>query len=114
MNIVTEDMLTYSWNITSVDVINWNTYTNIVRKVYYTFTGVYMDHEYIITKKAILNLQGLETAEPLEFSDLTQEIVVGWLQEHLLEEVKNSYKSECAVKITEMVHPTYTNKTLPA
>lgn len=114
MELITEDMLTYSWNITSVDVINWNGHTDIVRKVYYTFTGEYMDFENIINKKAILNLQRLEAAEPIEFSDLTQEIVVGWLQEHLLEEVKNSYKTECAVKITEMIYPTYINKTLPA
>ena len=112
MKLITEDMLTYSWNITSVDVINWNSHTDIVRNVYYTFTGEYMDFEYIITEKAIINLQGLEAAEPIEFSNLTQEIVVGWLQENLSEEVKKSYEVECSVKITEMKYPTSTNKIL--
>lgn len=103
-------MITYSWNITSVDVMTYRGYDNIVRKVYYEFKGEYLEHNHTIRGVCILKLNSLDTVDPISFENLNQEIVINWLKNSLPVGKERGYMVECANVITEMVYPLYVNK----
>ena len=103
-------MITYTWSISKLDCApSENGLTNIVKIIYWTLTGV--DENGI--SSSMSNSYPLSTPSPEGFADystLTQETVIGWLESGL---DVGYIKSRLSNEISSQYNPPITSLPLP-
>jgi hypothetical protein len=103
-------MITYTWSISKLDCApSENGLTNIVKIIYWTLTGV--DENGV--SSSMSNSYPLSTPSPEAFTDystLTQETVIGWLESNL---DVGYIKSRLSNEISSQYNPPITPLPLP-
>jgi hypothetical protein len=101
---------TYNWNIKLMDTIPlFDGYENFVTRVYWDYIGV---DDNGITSKVEGYTEWNVVNEPnfILYSGITQEIVVGWLEEY---NDTNNLQSIITKKIEDIINPPIINLPLP-
>jgi hypothetical protein len=103
-------MITYTWSISKLDCApSENGLTNIVKIIYWTLTGV--DENGV--SSSMSNSYPLSTPSPEAFTDystLTQETVISWLESNL---DVGYIKSRLSSEISSQYNPPITSLPLP-
>lgn len=111
MNIVHEEMITYTWSIDSVDTMSYGEYEKVIKKIYFTVTGSYEEHSHSISEIYVLKAP-FDFSRFKEFEEVTEDEVVSWMKDTVDAAKIRSYEAEISKVLTEKVYPTYTNRKL--
>jgi hypothetical protein len=105
-------MNTYTWTIQSLNCVpQEDGKTNVVTSTNWTLSAT--DGIYISSAGGISNFTLNPTKSFTDFSNLTQEQVVGWVQEGLGNDVINSFKTSLDKQIANQVNPPTITPLLP-
>ena len=74
--------ITYEWNVTSMKVVDANNLENVVIQTYWTKTGTDEDgNSGMFSGATPLPLSTVDPDNFVPYDQLTQEIVIGWIQD---------------------------------
>lgn len=77
----------YTWAVTSMKVVDTVDLENVVIQTYWTKTGIDEDgNEGIFTGATPLPYSSLDPENFVPYDQLTQEIVIGWIQQSLTDQ----------------------------
>lgn len=104
---------TYKWRINAVDCkTNENGLENLVYNIHWSYIGE-DENNNVASSIGTQPIPHDENAEFIAFNDLTEEIVVGWLESEIGEERIAELKSNIDRQIQEMVAPKTVTLQLP-
>jgi hypothetical protein len=93
--------MNYTWNCRRVELIPTDgTNEKIVAKVNWKLFGEIENYGQVEAGKVVLDTSNIESF--IEFSDLTHENIISWVQETLGEDEVNTLKSNLAAKVNAM------------
>jgi hypothetical protein len=90
-------MIEYNWNITSLKILSeYNNMDNCVFQVYYCFEGKNTETDMVesVCGDHVFNIAAIDNKNFIPFEDLTQEIVVSWLESSLGKETLDDFKKQ--------------------
>lgn len=97
-------MIEYNWIIGALDCYtSMNDKTNVVYTIHWRLNGI--DGEYFAETYGTVGVEVPAGSVFVEYEDLTKEIVLGWLENSLGEELILSYKNSIANQIEEKKAP---------
>lgn len=105
-------MITFKWNITQLDCFTQvDGQNNVVFCVHYTFNGTDGTHDGLVIGTVMLTID--LNSGYIPFDQLTEDIVIGWVQGELGNDEVGKYVADITNQINTQVPPTVTVPILP-
>lgn len=109
-------MTQFTWNCRQVDAYpTYESETDVVYNVHWVLLGVREDGEenYSSSVYGTQSISLEDMADFIPFEDLTNEIVVGWVESAMGEESVQSLKDSVDLAIDSQINPTSVTLTIP-
>lgn len=104
--------ITNTWGVVQMDAYpQYDGNTDVVFTVHWTLNGTYETYAGSVYGSVGLTLDPEGTYTPYE--DLTQEQVIGWVQDALGEEQVATYEASVAQQIADQINPPVVRPALP-
>jgi len=103
--------INYTWNCKTVDVKTIDGNEDTVFNVHWRLTGI----DDASNSSRVYGTQELDTSDLsnfIDFADLTNDQITGWVESAMGEDKVTEYKSAISNQITELVTPTQETKTI--
>lgn len=76
-------MFNYKWEIQNFEVLSTDTLTNIITKINWKYIALDNDNTEVDCEYDFLYLDYSDLTEFIEFEELTEEIIISWLESNL-------------------------------
>ena len=103
-------MTTYTWTVTRMETLQ-NPDPNYVVRAYWTLTGV--DGQYVYSVESTNTFNSQQESNFIPYDQLTNDIVVGWIQNALGVSGVSSFESGIQGQIDTMINPPPTPQNTP-
>lgn len=104
----------FTWKISSLEVRpNFNNMNNVVYNVHWLYSAVDGEASSSIYGSTQLDYENTDPNSFVDYNNLTEEVVIGWLTTTLGQEKIDSYKSILVTQIESSKNPTSLSPQLP-
>jgi hypothetical protein len=93
----------YTWTINSLETVETDAHSNVVKVVRWSYTGVDADSSFShnISRSTNLDTDNIETF--VEFADLTEDAVIAWLDANVVEDEINEMRNLIQINIERRI-----------